>query len=196
MSEQAVTDLYEPWEKRKKIQAHADYLEEIIKYAKGEDDGVEFFDGTGWTMLSLLLDLSGLRLAQFFHKVLRNWDPPKSELVALSTELCEKNGYFSGHDDDKAGVVISYLITRGLIGNTREEIMAEATRAREFRHMTFVCTQCGKVPFIMMPDELTEPCSAGEYHHYVVKDPGSMVQYVVGQRFIHEMMVAEAEQIG
>ena len=61
--------------------------------------------------------------------------------------------------------------------------------------MEFFCEKCGRVPLFMTPDEVTDICESGGGHVYVVKDPGSMVQYSAGQRFEPQMMIEKGKYL-
>jgi hypothetical protein len=173
------------------VQGVAILLREAVLRAKklSEEDFVE----SEWCQLSSLLHLNGQRLGRFFYKVFAAWKPEGDEISGLSKKICVANDYFDAPDYDGKGVLIEHLIEQGVLGTTREELMAESTYSENFKLMEFICEKCGKIPFIMMPDD--NFCDSGEGHSFVVKSPGSMVQYVVGQSFSPEMMEEQAKCI-
>ena len=171
------------------VQGVATLLREAIFRAKklSEEDFVE----SEWCQLSSLLHLNGRRLGRFFYKVFAAWKPEGDEILALSKKICVANDYFDTPDYDGKGVLIEHLVEQGILGSTREELMAESSYSENFKFMEFVCEKCGKIPFIITADDIF--CDSGEEHFFVVKSAGSMVQYVVGQSFSPEMMEEQAK---
>jgi len=171
------------------VQGVATLLREAILRAKELSE--EDFTESEWCQLSSLLHLDGRRLGRFFYKVFAAWKPEGDEISGLSKKICIANDYFDALDYDAKGVLIEHLIEQGVLGSTREELMAESNYSENFKLMEFICEKCDKISFIITPDDIL--CDSGEEHSFVVKSPGSMTQYVVGQSLSPEMMEEQAK---